>query len=385
MMNGYSETNNVPEKKKERYAGLQLCSPVSVAFLEKAIRKLSTLLTCFFLLVIFTACGENGNGTKVVFTTGFGKDEVFRIGSGVCTVPEMMVYLTNTQNQYESVYGSEVWNVSLEDVTMEENVKETVLAKLAQIKTMFLLAEDRGVVLSESERRQAERAAEEYYASLNETEIELMGVSYDTIEQLYKEYALADKVYQYIIQDVNPEISDDEARTITVQHILFRTYTTDGTGSRIDYSERVKQTVYEKACEVRQQAVDEGYDFADLASRYSEDSTLTYSFGKGEMDIVFEETAFSLETGEISQVIETDAGYHIIKCISTFDREQTDLNKLEIVEERRREVFGQEYDAFVETLARQLNSKLWEELSLLHNEEVTTMDFFDIYAKYFPD
>lgn len=365
MMNGYSEINFV--------------------FFHKVIRRLSSLLICFFLIFVLTACGENGSGTKVVFTTGFGRDEVFRIGSGVCTVPEMMVYLTNTQNQYESVYGPEVWNVSLEGVTLEENVKETVLAKLAQIKTMCLLAENRGVALNESESRQAELAAEEYFASLNETEVELMGVNYDTIEQLYKEYALADKVYQYIIQDVNPEISDDEARTITVQHILFRTYTMDGAGGRVDYSERIKQSVYEKACEVRRQAAEGEYDFIDLASRYSEDSTLTYSFGKGEMDAVFEEAAFSLETGEVSQVIETDVGYHIIKCISTFDREQTDLNKLQIVEERRREIFGQEYDSFVETLVRQLNSKLWEELTLLRNEEVTTAEFFDIYAKYFPD
>ena len=83
--------------------------------------------------------------------------------------------------------------------------------------------------------------------------------------------------------------------------------------------------------------------------------------------------------------METEAGYHIIKCISTFDREQTDLNKMTIVEERRREVFGQEYNAFVETLPRQLNRKLWDQIALLRDSEVSTMEFFDIYAKYFPD
>ncbi len=41
------------------------------------------------------------------------------------------------------------------------------------------------------------------------------------MENLYREYAMADKVYQLIIQDINPEISDDEARKITVQQILF--------------------------------------------------------------------------------------------------------------------------------------------------------------------
>ncbi len=340
---------------------------------------------CLLLvLMLLTACGEDG-GAKVVFTTGLGKDEVFRIGDAVCTMPELMVYLTNTQNQYESVYGPEVWNVSLDGVTLEENVKETVLAKTAQIKTMYLLAGKREVELDETESRQVEQAAEEYFTSLSEREQELMGVNADTIEKLYREYALADKVYRYIIQDVNPEISDDEARTITVQQILFRTSTVDGAGNRVEYSDEMKRTVYDKAVEVCGEAKGGEADFVELASRYSEDASITLSFGKGETEADFEEAAFSLETGEISEVIETTDGYHIIKCISTFDREQTDLNKLAIVEERRREVFGQEYDAFVETLARQLNAKLWEELALLHDDQVTTADFFDIYAKYFPE
>ena len=303
----------------------------------------------------------------------------------MCTVPELMVYLTNTGNQYESVYSPDVWNISREGVTLEENVKETVLAKIAQIKTMFLLAKDRGVTLEEEEEKRVKQAAAEYFGSLNETEKELMGVDADIIERLYREYALADKVYQFIIQDVRPEISDDEARTITVQHILLRTYATDSTGKRTAYTDKVKQTIYEKACEIRRLAMEEGQDFLDLASRYSEDSVITYSFRKGEMDQVFEEAAFALDTDGISQVIETSSGYHIIKCISTFDREQTDLNKLIIVEERRREIFGQEYDAFVETLARQLNQKLWNEISLLRDEAVTTTEFFTVYAKYFSE
>lgn len=352
----------------------------------KTTKSKAALLACVFLLILpFTACADQGSGTKIVFTTGFGQDDLFRIGNKTCTVPELMVYLTNTGNQYESVYGSQVWSISLGDVTLEENVKETVLAKIAQIKTMCLLAEDRDVALDEEEVGRVGQAAAEYFASLSDKEKELMGADYDMIEQLYREYALADKLYQFIIQDVKPEISDDEARTITVQHILLRTYTADGAGNRIAYSQTVKQAVYEKACEILVQAMDEEHDFVDLASRYSEDTTITYSFGKGEMDAAFEDAAFSLETGEISKIIETEAGYHIIKCISTFDREQTDLNKLLIVEERRREVFGQEYDAFVETLVRQLNTKRWEEVALLHDEAVTTTGFFDIYAKYFPD
>lgn len=356
----------------------------SVPRVVRHMGRMAALWLCLvFVMGCFSACGAGG--TRVVFTTGFGKDEVFRIGDGRCTVPELMVYLTTTQNRYESVYGAEVWNVAKDNVTLEENVKETVLARIAQVKTMCLLAENKGVELDEEEIQLVKQAAAEYFNSLNETEIQLMGVDENIIIQLYTEYALANKVYRYIIQDINPEISDDEARTITVQHILLHTWTTDGSGARVDYGEDVKESVYEKACEIREMALSGEQDFLELASKYSEDTNITYSFGKGEMDAVFEETAFSLETDEISQIIETEAGYHIIKCISTFDREQTELSKLKIVEERRREVFGQEYNAFADTLVRQLNTKLWDEITLIHDEQVNTTAFFEIYCKYFPE
>ena len=345
-------------------------------------RALLCLCLIFFICCL-PACGADG--TRVVFTTGFGKDEVFRIGDAKCTIPELMVYLTTTQNRYESVYGIEVWNVAKDDVTLEENVKETVLARIAQVKTMCLLAKSKDVELDEEELQLVEQAAAEYLASLNETEIQMLGVDETLALQLYSEYALANKIYQYIIQDINPEISDDEARTIVVQHILLRTWTTDGSGTRIAYTEDVKQSVYEKACEIRNMAETGEKDFLELASKYSEDSEITLSFGKGEMEQAFEDIAFSLETNEISPVLETDNGYHIIRCISTFDREQTERSKLEIVEERRREVFGEEYNAFADTLVRQLNTKLWDEVTLIHDEQVNTTSFFEIYSKYFSD
>lgn len=341
-------------------------------------------LLAAFTIMSFTACGDDGNDTRVVFTTGFGKDEVFRIDDEICTKAELMVYLTNTQNQYESVYGAEIWNTALDDVTLEENVKETVLAKIAQIKTMYLLAEEKEIMLSEEEEAQVAQAAGEYFGSLNETEIEQMGISYDTIENLYREYAMADKVYQHIIQDINPEISDDEARTITVQHILLRTVMADGNGGVIPFSEEDKQAALEEISEIRELAMSGEHDFAELAEEYSEDSTITYSFGKGEMDEAFETASFQLGTDEISDVVESEVGYHIIKCINTFNREETDANKLEIVEQRRKEAFGQEYDAFVATLARKLNQEVWDEITLIHDSNVSTADFFEVYERYFP-
>lgn len=354
--------------------------------MKRKMRLSMKLLIGFIITVMMfaslTACGIHDERSKIVFTTGFKKNEIFHIGKEVCKRDEMMVYLTTIQNQYENVYGPEIWNTSLDGITLEENVKETVLAKMAQIKTMYLLAKDKEVHLDEEEKKAIELASEEYFESLNETEIELMGVTIDTIETLYTEYAMADKVYRQIIQNINPEISDDEARRITVQHILIRTVSTDAEGQVIPYSSIEKQEARRKMMDVRTLAIDGEHDFEKLAEEYSEDSVVTYTFGKGEMDQAFEEVSFQLGNDEISGIVESEVGYHIIKCINTFNREETDANKLEIVEERRREAFGQEYDAFVDTLVRNLNQELWNQVTLIHDENVNTINFFEVYTKH---
>ena len=349
----------------------------------KGAGRLAAMLLLGLLLLGLTGCGKSQAGIRLVLTTGFKKNEVFRIESMSCTLPEAMVYLTNTQDQYESVYGVEIWKTNLNGVTLEESVKDTVLAELAQIKTMNLLAQRQGVSLDESELKLAKAAAEKYYGSLNQAEREEMQVTEEIIENLYAEFALAGKVYEYIIKDIYPEISDDEARTITILDILIKTCTTDGTGKKIAYEESAKEDALRRAREVLRLAGEKDSDFEQLVFRYSEGEKGTFSFGKGETEKAFEDAAFNLGTGEISDIVETEEGYHIIKCVSTFNREETDANKIKIVEQRREEVFGEEYDAFVESLTRTLNEELWDTVTFIKNEEVTTRDFFDVYNEYF--
>lgn len=344
-----------------------------------------SLILCLGVSLVFATggCGKIDEDTKLVLYTGFKEDEVFRIETMSCMLPEIMVYLTNTQDQYESVFGKEIWKTDMDGMTLEENIKETVLAQLAQIKTMNLLAKKHGVALDENEQRLAQEAARAYYESLNQTEREVLSVDEDIITGIYAEFALANKVYEYIIKDINPEISDDEARTITVQYILIKTYARDGTGKRIEYSENARKDAWRRAEELLELAKREDSDFESLVLQFSEGELGNYSFGKGEQDPAFEEAAFNLETDEISGIVTTQSGFNIIKCVNTFNREETDSNKIKIVEKRKEEVFGQEYDAFITSLTRTLNESLWQEVKFIDNEEVTTKNFFDIYNEYF--
>lgn len=333
------------------------------------------------------ACGISREQVKEEVASGlFGsmaKDELFRVGDVSCSVSEYMVYLTNTQNQYEKVYGSEIWDVALGEITLEENVKDTVLAKIAQIKTMSLMAEEKGIVLSEEEVGKAEAAASEYFGSLSEQEIAALAITREVIAKLYKEYALANMIYQQIVDSVDPEISDEEARTITVDQIHMKTYTIDSQGTRMEFSGAMRAEVEEDMYDIHEFATVDARDFTELAGKYNEAETVRWSFRKGEVDIEVEEAAFALATDQVSDVIETEDGYYLLKCISTYDKEQTDANKVLIIQQRKNEAFGQEYDAFVETLNKKINENLWQSIALVQDENVDTDDFFEVYEKYF--
>lgn len=179
--------------------------------------KAAALLGAAVMMISALAgCGKN---TKVVLTAGLKKNEVFRISSASCVLPEVMVYLTNMQNQYESVYGSQIWNASDGQLSLEQEEREQVLTQLARIKVMNLLAQKKEVTLDDKEKERAAAAGREYFTSLNSAEVTALNVTQDLITKMYEEYALAEKVYQTIVENVNPEVSDDEARTITVDMI----------------------------------------------------------------------------------------------------------------------------------------------------------------------
>ena len=347
-------------------------------------RALVTALASGLVFSSLSGCGIQDLDRKVVFTTGFSDDEVFRIEDSTCSLSEVMFYLVNTQMGYEKTFGSDIWKVTTDDGTVEDRLKNSVLAKVAQIKAMNLLAEETGIELDDQQKARVKQAADEYYSSLSPADISAMNdVTVQEIADIYAQQAVADKLYEYIIRDINPEISDDEARTITVEQILLKTYELDASGKKQYFGESERLEVRRKA-EAILYALGEGTGFEELMAQYNEADEGTISFGKGKMEQVYEDAAFNLGTEEVSSIVDTSEGYVIIKCISTFNREETEANKVKIVAQRKREVFGRQYDEFVSTRTKELNQKLWDSIDLVHDENVTTAALMEVYQKYFP-
>ncbi len=334
--------------------------------------------------ILSLSCGRSKEDEQqIVLTTGFEENEIFFIGEQKCYLPELNVYVRTSQSQYENVFGQEIWERNIGNETLEQYLKRMALYRLARIKAMKLLAAERGIELDEEEIKKCRKAADEYMGSLSESDKQLIGADDELIFNMYSEYALADKVYQSITEDVNPEISDDEARTITVKQILIKTFFKDLSGNRIEYNERQKQEAYARA-ETVLKRLQAGEDFDSLAERYNEDSQVVYSFDKdSNLPETFKNKAFEMETDEISGIVETPFGYHVIQCINTFDREETDENKLKILSRKKEEVFSKVYDSFVQTQYSGINDELYNSVSYDRTVLEGKESFFDVYNRIF--
>ena len=141
---------------------------------------------------------------------------------------------------------------------------------------------------------------------------------------------LRDKVVKYDTSFTDAELKAlyDQSGTgvqVRARHILLRI--------PADATPAMRDSIANLARQLQQQAAG-GADFAALARQYSQDGSAQQGgdlgfFGRGEMVAPFEEAAFAMQPGQVSDIVESPFGLHIIK-----------------VEERKLADFEQNREAF---------------------------------------
>ncbi|MEM5947166.1 peptidylprolyl isomerase [Spirochaetia bacterium 38H-sp] len=153
----------------------------------------------------------------------------------------------------------------------------------------------------------------------------LSQAGFNTEEEFRQEiedaFILQELIENRVLKDI--EVSDEEAKEyydanpsqfvqpeqVHARHILI--------SLAQDASKEEEDAAYAKIKQVKEELA-KGADFAELAKKYSEGPSgpqggdLGY-FGKGQMVKPFEDAAFSLGVGEVSDVVRTQFGLHIIK------------------------------------------------------------------------
>ena len=154
-----------------------------------------------------------------------------------------------------------------------------------------------------------------------------------SVESLAEEITPSEDDVQEIWDYASGQYKTAESRKAS--HILFSV--------RSSATDEEKQAVREKAEGVLQQAR-AGADFAELASTHSEDPGSSSNGGdlgviaEGQMVKPFEDAVFSMEQDQISDLIETRFGFHIIKLTELVAERQQSLDEVreEIVAEAKR-------------------------------------------------
>jgi foldase protein PrsA len=295
-----------------------------------------------------------------------GRNDVLSINGEECSIKEAKLYLCNYQNLYGTEYGVDLWNYEFnqKDVpsTLEEYVKDITLLQLSNITCMNQLAKQMKISLTEEEESLVEKAAEDYYASLNSEELTYIGLDLKDLKKFYKKYAIAEKLYSQLTQGVNEEVSIDEARAIRIQQIFVT-------------SKEDAQAVQKK--------LDKGDDFSITAGAYNEAKNIELTIVRGTLPKIVEDAAYILDNEQHTNMIETEDGYYFIKCLSKNVEEMTEKNKENIIAKRKKEQFDDVFHFFVDESEFEIKQKLWDEVRVDTSGKIVTKSFFEVYDKYF--
>lgn len=139
--------------------------------------------------------------------------------------------------------------------------------------------------------------------------------------------------------------------TIKARHVLLR-LPGDATPAQRDSVTKLAQSIRDRARG--------GADFAALARQYSQEPGAQQSggdlgyFGKGQMVAPFEAAAFAMKVGEVSDVVETPFGLHIIKVE---DRKTGDFeaSKVAFREEAKNRLVQEAEQNYVKSLTDSMN------------------------------
>jgi peptidyl-prolyl cis-trans isomerase C len=212
----------------------------------------------------------------------------------------------------------------LPDVSQLDQIRSQVLENLIARELLYQESQKKGIKISEEEVNKQLINVKAQFP--NEAEFNNALTRMNLSEASIKEKLQRDLALKKLIEDeVAPKVtvSDSDIRAfyennpetfkqperVKASHILIKV------DPKADASQKAEA---QKKIDLVQEKLQKGEDFGALAKEYSEGPTgpkggdLGY-FTRGQMVKPFEEAAFAMKPGEVSGMVETTFGYHLIK------------------------------------------------------------------------
>ncbi len=268
------------------------------------------VLLMVFVMVMALISGCNADDGNDATTEGVSSSEkenaVAVVGDNVIDIATFNVYFQMYETAYKQYYGEEILTQEFEGVKFGDVLRTDILDMLVQDELIRMHVLSNGYVIPQdlfdtkytelNEMLEADAETQALYDTIGVTEDFLKKQVEGSI--ILDEFSL--KVYEIVDADeaaLNAIYANDVVR-VRARHILLEDEAT--------------------ALQVKAK-IEEGEDFAALATEYSVDTgsaaaggDLDY-FTRGTMVTEFEEVAFNSPIGSVSDIVQSNYGFHIIK------------------------------------------------------------------------
>lgn len=275
---------------------------------------------------------------------------------------ETMVIVSTERLRYEALYSDKIWTVAVDNrgTTFETALITQIHDFMRELKTMSRMAREEGVELSSREKGLVKEAAEECYRSTGSSLASQWGLEQQSLEMLYTDYWISEKLVERLTENMNLEVSDSEAKVITV--------------SQIEFEDR------ETANEALVKLMAEGADFSSVSREYSGDREIRKQVFRGLYGSEYEEAAFALPEGEISGILSDSGRYYILKCVDDYDEAATRIRKEQMIRQKKNEAFYGSYQEFKQEMELIEDPALWRDITITGGP-ASGADFFEIFQR----
>lgn len=258
-------------------------------------------------------------------------------GASADLVAYWIGYDVSYLNSYMQYYtGSSInWDDTLSDgMSVADYVKASVLSSVKQHLVLENLANKYGMTLTEGQESAMADSDQTYidqYGSEEafEEEIAKLGMRRETYDRVARSNYLYQNLYELYNTEGSALYASDEdlavyaadQNYITADHILLSTKDLT-TGEALTDEQKAEKKALAEEIKQKLDACEGDIDeltalFQELADQYSEDPgretyPTGYTFTTGSMVQEFEDAAYALSEGEVSEVVESSLGYHIL-------------------------------------------------------------------------
>lgn len=287
-------------------------------------RAIALILAVLMLAGVMAGCKRKEaaklDENAVLMTIG---DAEFK--AGLCNF-----YLRYQQSLMESLYGANagynIWEQATGDnKTYEDVMKNIMLEQFQETLIIYLHAEDYKVELTENELKNIESLAEAFEKANSKEAQEKASATKAYAAEYMKIHTIAKKVTDLMKQDIDKNVSDEDAKQKIMRYVLFET---KSSMSKDELAKKKKEAEdFLAAAQAKGSLEDYGKEKEVTTTKYPFNAKST------SLDEKVIKAADALAEKAFT-IVETDKGFYVIQLESLFDSEATAEKKASILKER---------------------------------------------------